>query len=137
MTRPTATELKLFEMLAEATLNQGGRLEANDLSIEIEDKNYVMRGPKGGLIGGWLQCDAVLQDLYRRLDRSKRTVNDVAFFSEPGKSGTSGVPWSFLKKDMPFLRIVLGNDSSTLRSIITRLEGILADALADKEERKP
>lgn len=137
MPQPTATELKLFEMLAIATMDQGGRIEAVDLVIGHEVNEYVMRTPKAEFIGGWAVPDQALDNLYQRLVRMRKTINDVAFFAEPGKVGTSGVPWSFLKKDMPFLRIVLGNDSKTLRSIIERLEGILADALADKKERKP
>lgn len=137
MTPLTATELRLFEMLALATMDQGGRLEVIDLVVSREGSEYVMRGPKGDLIGSWASYGPIVENLYQRLVRMRKTINDVAFFAEPGKVGTAGVPWSFLKKDMPFLRIVLGNDSSTLRSIIERLEGILADALADKEERKP
>lgn len=132
----TGTELRLFEMLAMATMDQGGHLEVLDFVLLREEDKYVSRRQGGDLHGSWAGLGPILEDLYAHLKQKQKTINDVAFFAEPGITGTAGVPWSFLKKDMSFLRIVLGNDSTTLRSIITRLEGILTDALSGKEENR-
>jgi hypothetical protein len=96
----------------------------------------VTRRHTGELHGSWAGIVPILEDLYQWLKQRKKTLDDVVFFAESGATGTSGVPWSFLKKDMSFLRIVLKDDATTLRSIITRLEGILADALSGKGDKR-
>jgi hypothetical protein len=69
----------------------------------------------------------VVNDIVSQVKRNNSSFNDVTFHDEE----KTGVTWRFLKLDMSFLRIVLGNDRQAIGAITRRLSAILNETLQE------